>query len=105
MFLSLVCICGLGIETPWLDLIGRGGVGGRLDVVVRAFGGVGSSTSVVVPRQVTPRREIERSGGVARQKPDVTPWRQSPSPRRKHKEKLPAGSIATVDDLKPQTRT
>lgn len=86
MFLSLVCICGLGVETPWLDLIGRGGVGGRLDVVVGAFGGIGSVTSVVVSRQVTPRRQVERSGGVACHKPDVTPWRQSPSPRCEHQE-------------------
>ena len=88
-----------------MGLIGLGGMGGRLDVVVGASGGVGSSTSVVVPSQVTPRREVERRGGVAGQQTNLTPRRSSPSTRREHEEQLPAGSITTVDDLETQTRT
>jgi len=100
VFLSLACPCYLRVEAPRVGLVGRGGLGGRLDVVVGASGGVGCPTPVVVPGQVTPRWEIEWRGRVARQEPDPTPRRKSPRPRREDEEQFPTGSIAAVDDVK-----
>lgn len=99
MFLSLLCTYRLGVEVPRVGLIGRGGLGCRLDVVVGASGGVGSSTPVVMPGQVTPGREVQGGGRVARQKPDPAPRRESPRQPSEDEEQFPAGSVATVEDL------
>lgn len=88
-----------------MGLVGRDGLSHRLDVVVDPSGGVATPTPVMVPGQVTPRREVEWCGGVARQEPYPTTRRESPRLSRKNEEQLPAGAIATVDDLKTQTVT
>jgi len=80
-------------------------LGRRLDVVVGASGGVGSPTSVVVPGQVTPGRQVEGCGRVARQEPDPARGRESAYPRREDEEQFPAGAIATFDDVEIQTGT
>ncbi|HXH79277.1 hypothetical protein [Nocardioides sp.] len=54
---------------------------------------------------MTPRREVEWCGGVARQEPYPTTRRESPRLSRKNEEQFPAGAIATVDHLKTQPVT
>ncbi len=88
-----------------MGLVGRDGSSRRLDVVVGDSGGVAAATPVVVSGQVTPRREVEWCGGVARQEPYPTTRRESPRLSRKNEEQLPAGAIAPVDDLKTDTVT
>ncbi len=105
MSLSLMYTCCLGVEAPGVGLVGRDGLSRRLDVVVGASGDVATPTPVIVPGQVTPRREIEWCGGIARQEPYPTTRRESPRLSRKNEKQFPAGAIATVDDLKTQTVT
>lgn len=88
-----------------MDLVGRDGLSRHLDVEVDASGGVATPTPVMVPGQVTPRREVEWCGGVARQEPYPTARRESPRLSSENEEQFPAGSIATVDHLKTQTVT